>query len=128
MSDAVRVDLWLDIACLFKTRSAAKQACDAGRVSVNDQVAKSNRLIRDGDRLRINRPHGRHQGVVVRQAVDRHIKKSDAKDLYDDVTPQPTEDEVEMRQIERLYRAASHATGTPDRNQRRVLRRLKERN
>ena len=128
MSDAVRLDLWLDVACLFKTRSEAKRACEAGRVVVNDQAAKPNRLIRDGDRLRISRPLGRHQDVVVRQSVDRHVKKSEAKALYEDVTPPPTAEEVEMRRIERLYRAASRAAGTPDRDQRRALRRLKERN
>ena len=85
------------------------------------------RLVRDGDRIRINRPLGRHQDVVVRIVIDRHVKKSEAKVLYDDVTPNPTAEEVEMRRIERLYRAASRAAGTPDRNQRRELRRLKGR-
>ena len=127
MDDAVRVDQWLDVACLFKTRSEAKRACEAGRVSVNDQTAKPNRLIRDGDRLRINRPFGRQQDVVVRLVTDRHVKKTEAKSLYDDVTPKPTAEEVEMRRIERLYRAASRVAGTPDRDQRRELRRLKGR-
>ena len=127
MSDPVRLDLWLDVACLFRTRSEAKRACEAGRVSVGDQAAKPNRLVRDGDRIRINRPFGRQQEVVVRIAIDRHVKKSEAKALYDDVTPKPTAEEIEMRRVERLYRAASRAAGSPDRNQRRELRRLKER-
>ena len=59
--------------------------------------------------------------------IDQHVKKAEAKVLYDDVTPKPTEEEVEMRRIERLYRAVTRAAGTPDRNQRRELRRLKER-
>ena len=53
--------------------------------------------------------------------------KSEAKALDDDVTPKPSAEVVEMRRVERLYRAASRATGSPDRNQRRELRRLKER-
>lgn len=127
MTDLVRLDLWLDIACLFKTRSEAKRACEAGRVSINDQTAKPNRHVREGDRIRIGRPFGRHQEVIVRVVIEQHIKKSDARTLYDDVTPKPTPEEVEMQRIERLYRAASRAAGTPDRNQRRELRRLKER-
>ena len=127
MTDPVRLDSWLDVACLFKTRSEAKRACEAGQVSVNDQSAKPNRLVRDGDRIRVNRPFGRHQNVVVRLVIDQHVKKSEAKALYDDVTPKPTAEEVEMRKIERLHRAVSRAAGTPDRNQRRELRRLKER-
>jgi ribosome-associated heat shock protein Hsp15 len=126
--ESARLDHWLDIACLFKTRSEAKRACEAGRVTVNGQGAKPNRLVRDADRIRIRRPFGRYQDVVVRLVIDRHVKKSEARAMYDDLTPRPTAEEMEMRRIERLSRAASRAAGMPDRNQRRELRRLKERN
>ena len=126
MNDAVRLDVWLDVACLFKTRSEAKRACEAGKIAVNDQTAKPNRIVREGDRLRINRPFSRHQDVIVRIVIDDHVKKSEAKALYDDVTPRPTAEEVEMRRVERAYRAAAQAAGTPDRRQRRQLRRIKE--
>ena len=126
MNDTVRLDVWLDVACLFKTRSEAKRACEAGRVDVNGQTAKPNRILREGDRLRIGRPFGRHQEIIVRIVIDDHVKKSEAKALYDDVTPRPTAEEVEMRRAERQYRAAAQAAGTPDRRQRRQLRRMKE--
>ena len=126
MNDAVRLDVWLDVACLFKTRSEAKRACEAGKIDVNGQTAKPNRIVREGDRLRIGRPFGRHQDIIVRIVIDDHVKKSEAKALYDDVTPRPTAEEVEMRRMERAYRAAANAAGTPDRRQRRQLRRMKE--
>ena len=126
MSDSVRLDVWLDVACLFKTRSEAKRACEAGKVNVNGQAAKPNRLLREGDRLRIGRPFSQHQDIIVRIILSDHVKKSEAKALYDDVTPKPTAEEVEMRRVERAYRAAAHAAGTPDRRQRRQLRRIKE--
>ena len=126
MNDAVRLDVWLDVACLFKTRSEAKRACEAGKVDVNGQTAKPNRIVREGDRFRIGRPFGRHQDIIVRIVIDEHVKKSEAKALYDDVTPKPTAEEVEMRRVERTYRAAAQAAGTPDRRQRRQLRRIKE--
>ena len=126
MSDATRLDVWLDVACLFKTRSEAKRACEGGKVDVNGQTAKPNRLVRDGDRIRIGRPYGRHQDVV-RLLIEQHVKKSQARALYDDVTPKPSAEELEMRRLERVYRAATRAAGTPDRRQRRELRRVKER-
>ena len=126
MNESVRLDVWLDVACLFKTRSEAKRACEAGKVDVNGQTAKPNRILREGDRLRIARPLGRHQDVIVRIVLDDHVKKSEAKALYDDVTPKPTAEEVEMRRADRAYRAAAQAAGTPDRRQRRQLRRIKE--
>ena len=122
---AIRLDVWLDVACLFKTRSEAKRACESGKVDVNGEHAKPNRLIREGDRLRIGRPFGRWQDVIVRIVIDQHVRKSEARALYDDVTPTPTDAEIEMRRSERAYRAAAVAAGTPDRRRRRELRRLK---
>ena len=127
MSDTLRLDVWLDVACLFKTRSEAKRACEGGKVEVNGDHAKPNRAVREGDRIRISRGAGRHQNVIVRIVIDQHVRKSEARALYDDVTPKPTTEEVEMRRQERAYRAAAAAAGTPDRNRRRELRRLKER-
>lgn len=126
MSDAVRLDVWLDVACLFKTRSEAKRACEGGKVEVNGDNAKPHRMLREGDRIRISRGFGRCQDVVVRIVLEQHVKKSEALVLYDDHTPKPTPEEVEARRIERVYRAATRAAGTPDRRRRRELRRLKE--
>ena len=63
--------------------------------------------------------------MIVRIAIDEHVKKAEARALYDDVTPKPSAEEIEMRRIERTYRAAARAAGTPDRRQRRELRRVK---
>ena len=126
MNESSRLDVWLDVACLFKTRSEAKRACEGGKVMVNGQHAKPNRALREGDQVRIGRPYGRHQDVIVRILIDQHVKKSEARALYDDNTPKPTPEEIEARRIERVYRAATRAAGTPDRRHRRELRRLKE--
>ena len=122
----VRLDVWLDIACLFKTRSEAKRACEGGKVEVNGQAAKPNRSVHEGDRIRITRPYSRRQDIVVRIVMDQHVKKAEARVLFDDETPKPTAEEIEMRRIERQYRAAARAAGTPDRRDRRERRRVKE--
>jgi ribosome-associated heat shock protein Hsp15 len=114
------------VACLFRTRSEAKRACGGGKVEVNGEHASAHRAVREGDRVRISRGFGRHQDVIVRIVLDQHIKKSEARALYDDVTPAPTPGEVEARRLERVYRAAARAAGTPDRRRRREIRRLKE--
>jgi len=125
--EAQRLDVWLDVACLFKTRSEAKRACEGGKVEVNGGHAKPNRLVREGDRVRISRGAGRCQDVVVRILMDQHVKKAEARALYDDLTPPPTAEEIEMRRQERSYRAAAAAAGAPDRRRRREIRRFKER-
>jgi ribosome-associated heat shock protein Hsp15 len=125
--DALRLDVWLDVACLFRTRSEAQKACKMGRIDVNGQTAKPHREVRAGDEIVISRPLGRKQTVVVRGLADRHIAKAEARELYEDRTPQPTAQEIEMRRIERLTRALNRAPAmTPDKRERRRIRKLKE--
>ena len=124
---AVRLDIWLDVACLFKTRSEAQKACKGGKIDVNGQTAKPNRLVRTRDEVVIGRPFGRKQRIVVRAVADRHMAKAEARQLYDDLTPVPTPEEVAMRRLERMYRAAITPPRAPDKRDRRALRRLKER-
>jgi ribosome-associated heat shock protein Hsp15 len=122
----MRLDVWLDVACLFKTRSEAKRACEGGKIQINGEPAKPHRTLHEGDRLRISRGGGRHQLVVVRILIDQHVKKAEARVLYDDVTPAPSPEEIEMRRLDRAYQAAAAAAGTPDRRRRQQIRRAKE--
>ncbi len=123
----VRLDVWLDVACLFRTRSEAQKACRSGKIAVNGQPGKSNRIVRPGDEIRIGRPFGRHQRLVVRQVADQHVRKAAARELYEDLTPKPTAEDIELRRIERAYRAAMTPPKAPDKRERRALRRLKGR-
>jgi ribosome-associated heat shock protein Hsp15 len=123
-----RLDVWLDISCLFRTRSEAQKACKMGRIDVNGQVAKPHTEVRVGDEIVISRPLGRKQIVVICGLAERHIAKAEARTLYEDRTPPPTPVEVEMRRLERLSRALNRRpTVTPDKRERRRIRRLKER-
>ena len=123
----LRLDVWLDVACLFRTRSEAQAACKIGRVSVNGQTAKPDRRLRAGDDIVIGRPYGRKQRVVVRGFAERHVPKADARTLYEDLTPPPTPEEIELRKLERMYRAAATPPRAPDKRQRRALRKIKGR-
>ena len=123
--NAVRLDQWLDVACLFKTRSEAQKACKLGKVSVNGVVAKTHRTVKVGDQLEINRPMGRKQLITVLGIVETHVPRAEARLLYEDRTPKPTAEEIEVRRLERIYRAAATPPTRPDRDMRRTLRRLK---
>jgi ribosome-associated heat shock protein Hsp15 len=123
----VRLDIWLDVACLYRTRSEAQKACLGGKVQVNGQACKPHRQLRAGDELRLSRPLGRKQTVTVLGVADRHLPKADARQLYQDTTPPLSEEEKEMRRIERVYREGMQRTHTPDKRERRALRKLKGR-
>jgi ribosome-associated heat shock protein Hsp15 len=123
--DRVRVDVWLDVACLCKTRSEAQRACQGGKVEVNGQRAKPHREIRVGDEIVLTHPRGRRQHVRVSALADRHVAKAAARLLYEDTTPPPTPEELEWRRLEALARPVRFAAGSPDKRERRALRRLK---
>lgn len=127
----VRLDVWLDVACLFTTRSEAQRACRGGKVDVNGQRAKPHRTVQPGDRLAITRPSGRKQLVAVRALADRHVPRATARTLYEDVTPPLAEAEREPGRPDRGFGARPRPAGAgakaPDARERRALRRLKRR-
>ena len=98
----MRLDVWLDVTCLFKTRSEAKKACEGGKVDLNGQAAKPHREIKVGDEIDITHRFGRRQKVAVRELAEQHIKKAEAKKLYEDLTPKPSPEEIELRRMARL--------------------------
>jgi len=124
----MRLDVWLDVACLFRTRSEATKACKGGKVDINGYSAKPHRELKEGDEIEITRPLGRRQTVVVLGSAEQHIPKAEARKLYEDITPAPTPEEAEILRMSRLARPfISRANaGSPDKRERRELRRLKE--
>jgi ribosome-associated heat shock protein Hsp15 len=126
--ETVRLDIWLDVACLFRTRSEAKRACEGGKVEVNGGRAKPHRDVRPGDEIVITRPLGRKQHVRVAGVAEKHLPKAEARTLYEDLTLPPTAEEIEVRRMARLARPfVRTAPGAPDRRERRAIRRLKGR-
>jgi ribosome-associated heat shock protein Hsp15 len=124
--DRTRLDVWLDIACLYKTRSEAQKACRGGKVQVNGQSVKPHRLLKPGDEVVITRSRDRLQTVVVVGFAARHVARAEARALYEDRTPPPTPAEVEARHLERLFRQSNpRPTRAPGRRDQRTLRRLK---
>lgn len=126
---AVRLDVWLDVACLFRTRSEAQKACKGGKVDLNGHSAKPHRELKLGDVIEITRTLGRRQRVVVRGLAEQHIPKNEARKLYEDTTPPPSPEEQAMLDLMRLagpHRGIRRPAQTPDSRERRRLRREKE--
>lgn len=120
--ESVRLDVWLDVACVFPTRSAASRAIKGGKVSVNDEAAKPNKPVRIGDRIEVRSP-GRRRILEIRGVAEKNVPRAEARALYDDQTPPPTAEEVAMRRALRRDDGAGRPTG----RERRVLRKLRGR-
>ncbi|HTY41221.1 MAG TPA: RNA-binding S4 domain-containing protein [Thermoanaerobaculia bacterium] len=122
--DSVRLDIWLDVACVFPTRSQAKAACEGGKVDVNGSRAKAHREVRAGDRIAVPGAGGTRRELVVVGLASRSIPKAQARKLYEDVTPAPAPEVVEARRLDRML-SPRDGGGRPDKRERRERRRLK---
>ncbi len=126
--ESVRLDIWLDVACLFKTRSQAQTACQRGRVEVNGDRGKAHRSVRAGDTIVIHLTGGQRRTIEVVEVERTNVSRARARELYIDHTPPPTPEELELRRMQRLSAPPrrERGAGAPKKRERRDLRRLKE--
>ena len=76
----MRLDKFLKVARLIKRRTVANEACDAGRVSVNGQVAKASVKVKVGDIIEIQ--FGTKTVKVEVLDIRDTTKKDEAGDLF----------------------------------------------
>ena len=76
----MRLDKYLKVSRLIKRRTVANEACDAGRVLVNDKAAKASYDVKNGDVIEIQ--FGTRSVKVEVLDVQETVKKDEAKELY----------------------------------------------
>lgn len=76
----MRLDKYLKVSRIIKRRTVANEACDAGRVLVNDKPAKASTNVKVGDILTIQ--FGNKDVCVEILDVQETVKKDDAKELF----------------------------------------------
>lgn len=76
----MRLDKFLKVSRLIKRRPVANEACDAGRVLVNDRPAKASAQVKAGDVLEIQ--FGSKSVRVEVLNVQETVKKEEAQELY----------------------------------------------
>jgi ribosome-associated heat shock protein Hsp15 len=122
----VRLDKWLQIARIFKTRTQAADACSAGRVALNGAASKPHRNLRVGDRIEIERDDWTRI-LIVKELRDRPVSKAQARELYEDQSPpRPQLDPLEQL-LRRPPVLRPRGSGRPTKRERRQIGRLKDR-
>jgi ribosome-associated heat shock protein Hsp15 len=118
----VRLDKWLQVARMFKTRTQATHACDLGRVKVNGQPAKPHRQLAVGDRIEL-RQNEWERVLTVRELRDRPVPKAEAAALYDDQSPPRPAPDPLRRLLARPPALRPAGTGRPTKKDRRDIQR-----
>ena len=76
----MRLDKYLKVSRLIKRRTVANEACDAGRVFVNDKPAKASTNIKVGDVVAIS--FGNKEVKIQVLDISETVRKEEAKDMF----------------------------------------------
>ena len=120
----VRLDKWLQVVRMFKTRSQATRACNLGHVRVGGETAKPHRRVAVGDRVEVAK--GDWTRILeVKELRDKPVPKEMAARLYEDHSPPPPS----LDPLERLMRRPpvqrERGAGRPTKRERRQIDKLR---
>jgi len=118
---SVRVDRWLWAARLYKSRTVASAACEAGHVKVDGRSVKPSRGLRGGERLVCSTPAGDRVLEVVALA-ERRGPASAARELFVDHTPP-----APPRELRLPGEFREKGAGRPTKRDRRLIEQLQKR-
>jgi ribosomal 50S subunit-recycling heat shock protein len=76
----MRLDKYLKVSRLIKRRTVANEACDAGRVLINDKVARASAPVKTGDIIEIQ--FGSKNVRVEVLDVKETVRKEDVESMY----------------------------------------------
>ena len=77
----MRLDKYLKVSRLIKRRTVANEACDAGRVLLNDKVARASADVKAGDVITIQ--FGNKEVKVKVLSVQETVRKEAAKEMFE---------------------------------------------
>lgn len=77
----MRLDKYLKVSRLIKRRTVANEACDAGRVSVNDKPVKASYDVKVGDVISIRFGDKTVNAKVL--SVQETVRKEEAADMFE---------------------------------------------
>ena len=124
MEEKVRIDKFLWAVRLFKTRNAAAEACDAGKVKIRDISVKPSREVVVNDEVHLVLEAGLHKNVVVKALTKNRLGAKLVPDYIHDLTPPEEYERVALLQKMRSEQR-ERGTGRPTKKERREIEKMK---
>lgn len=115
----VRIDKWMWATRIFKTRTIAVEACNKGRISINNVTVKPSRMIKVGDVIDVRKPPITYSFKVLDLTASRMGAKS-VPLFLENVTPPEQYEILELNKISGFINRAK-GTGRPTKKDRRNL-------
>ena len=76
----MRLDKFLKVSRIIKRRTIANEACDQGRVSLNQKPAKASAEVKVGDVIEIRFGERIFKAEILN--ISEHVLKNDAAEMY----------------------------------------------
>jgi ribosome-associated heat shock protein Hsp15 len=122
---SVRLDKWLQVARVFKTRTQATHAVDLNRVRVNGQTATPHRNLVPGDRIEVELGDWTRV-LIVKELKDKPVPKEEARALYEDQSPPRPASDPLQRLMRRPPVLREKGAGRPTKKERRDMERWED--
>lgn len=118
--EKLRIDKYLWAIRLFKTRTAAAEACDKGKVKHNGESVKAARTVHIGDEYEV-KTEARRWVIEVSGLLDHRVQYSEAIKFYIDKTPQEEKQRLEYQAAVFYSGKRKTKIGRPTKKERRDL-------
>jgi ribosome-associated heat shock protein Hsp15 len=119
-TEKLRIDKYLWSIRIFKTRAQASEACDKGRVRLNDTAVKASKNVTGGDTYSV-KAEERKWVIQVVELLDHRVQFSEAIKYYIDLTPQEENEKLQIQSSSFHTGKRLSKIGRPTKKQRREL-------
>ena len=118
----MRIDKWLKMARIFKSREEASRACDLGRVKINGYEAKPSKEAKLGDEI-VVKVENVYRTLTIKELPTRGLSGKDAKLVYDEKTPELPPEVIELMKLQAAEnrRLQRESKGRPTKKTRREM-------
>lgn len=120
-----RIDKWLWATRWFKTRTMATDACNSGKVKMNDKNVKASTMVEVGQQVMVRKNNIRYT-LQVERIIEKRVGAPIAKESYIDLTP-PEEKEAgkSISSWFNKFEVRDKGAGRPTKKDRRDIERFK---
>lgn len=118
----MRIDKWLKMARIFKSREEASRACDLGRVKINGYEAKPSKEAKLGDEI-VVKVENVYRTLTIKELPTRGLSGKDAKLVYDEKTPELPPEVIDLMKLQAAEnrRLQRESKGRPTKKTRREM-------
>ena len=117
--NTTRIDKWLWVVRIYKTRSIATEACAGGKVKIDGNTVKASRMVRKGDIVQVRKRVIKYEYKVLKIAAKRMGAKL-VPDFLKDITPK---EELAKLKSSRNFQTQTRekGQGRPTKRERRII-------